>query len=455
MNFKRILGWGVILYVFLLPWQTRWIVVPGQLGGAPSEFLTFSIYATDILLLILFLFGVLVTLQPRFGSRRLGIGIIAFTIVCLSSAIFANRADLVITSWRFLLTGLMLYWALQQKWVQPSYVLGGFVAGAIVQSLFGVGQVVMQQTPVSSWLGLAAHDPAVSGTSVVEAGGYRILRAYGSLPHPNILGGYLAIALLATFGLYLKVYESVQAGFKIFTRENIRRHIEGRQWYIKTAAKIAGLFFVLAVLVIGLLLTFSRSAWVGFAAAWLITLLIIWLRKIKWGIALWFKWSAALLIISGMLFAIIPTPFLGRSSATGRLEGLSTTMRQNQYQDAWALIKMEPLRGVGYGNMVSAIFDKIEIGRKADAYQPVHNIFILSAVELGIFGGLVFLAFCWLIIHTGINHVLSGRAHWQILVLPLFTCLLVIGLFDHYLWTLQAGVMLWWLVVGLAGREEG
>jgi O-antigen ligase len=348
----------------------------------------------------------------------------------------------------------MLYWALQQKWVQPSLVLGGFVAGAVVQSVFGIGQVLTQATPVSSWLGLSAHDPAISGTSVVEAGGYRILRAYGSLPHPNILGGYLATALLATFGFYLKVYESVRDGFKIFTRENIRRHIEGRQWYIKTAAKIAGLFLIQAALLLGLLLTFSRSAWVGFAAACLITLVVIWLRKVKWGIALWIKWSAALLIISGVVFAIIPSPFVGRGSASGRLEELSTTMRQNQYQDAWALIKMEPLRGVGYGNMVAAIYDKLEIGRFADKYQPVHNIFILSAVELGIVGGLVFLAFCWLIIRTGIQHALSGSDPWRIMVLPLFVCLLVVGLFDHYLWTLQPGVMLWWLVVGLAGRKE-
>jgi O-antigen ligase len=213
------------------------------------------------------------------------------------------------------------------------------------------------------------------------------------------------------------------------------------------------LFLLLTILLVGLLLSFSRSAWVGFAAAWIITFFIIWLRKIKWGIALWIKWSAALLIISGVVFAIIPAPFLARSSATGRLEELSTSARQGQYQDAWALIKMEPLRGVGYGNMVAAIYDKLEIGRKADAYQPVHNIFILSAVELGIIGGLVFLAFCWLIIRTGIHHALSGSESWQFMVLPSFTCLLVVGLFDHYLWTLQAGVMLWWLVVGLIGRK--
>ena len=44
------------LFIFLLPWQTRWIWHYGSLNGGQSEYLTFSLYGTEILLwLILFL----------------------------------------------------------------------------------------------------------------------------------------------------------------------------------------------------------------------------------------------------------------------------------------------------------------------------------------------------------------------------------------------------------------
>ena len=39
--------------LFLLPWQTRWIARQGIINGNHSEFLTVSVYGTDLLLLFL------------------------------------------------------------------------------------------------------------------------------------------------------------------------------------------------------------------------------------------------------------------------------------------------------------------------------------------------------------------------------------------------------------------
>ena len=53
--------------MFLLPWQTRLIWQQGEINGAPWEYGTYSIYATQILLwLIIILFGI-----NRFVNREL------------------------------------------------------------------------------------------------------------------------------------------------------------------------------------------------------------------------------------------------------------------------------------------------------------------------------------------------------------------------------------------------
>ena len=52
-RFHKIIEYGLYLVVFLLPWQARLILVQGEMSGWPYEFSTISLYAIDILLLIL------------------------------------------------------------------------------------------------------------------------------------------------------------------------------------------------------------------------------------------------------------------------------------------------------------------------------------------------------------------------------------------------------------------
>lgn len=450
----RLLAMGLGVYVALLPWQTRLLLAQPRLGAAPTEYGTLSLYATDLLLLALGIGTCFLPARQR-GSRAVWTAIVAFGVVIFSSAIFANRSEIVLYSSRLFAAGVLGWWLVQQAWVKPAFILGCFVGGATLQALFGVGQFLAQSSPAFSWLGLASHDPAAAGTSVVEAGGLRWLRAYGSLPHPNILGGYLAVALLATFGLYLRVYQDVQKGFATWTRQNIRRHIEGKRWYIRQAWRIAGLLFILAVLLLGLLLTFSRSAWFGFAAGWGVTLALLIALRWPWGWRLWLKWTVFLVAVAGCTILVLPQPFLIRSEATGRLENQSLSERQQQFQDAYALIKREPVRGMGYGNMPAAVYDQLERGRESvHRYQPVHNMYLLSVVELGGVGGLVFLALLLMALRANLRQVFQQRSWVTLTALSALAALLVIGLFDHYLWTLSAGAMLLWLIIGLGSREE-
>ena len=54
---NKIIEWGVYLFIFLLPWQTRLILKEGDLNGY-WEYGTASVYGTEILLYFLFLLAI-------------------------------------------------------------------------------------------------------------------------------------------------------------------------------------------------------------------------------------------------------------------------------------------------------------------------------------------------------------------------------------------------------------
>ncbi len=451
---ERILSLGLGVYVALLPWQTRLILAQPKLGISPIEYGTFSLYATDILLLAIAI-GTLLNGKRAQLQKSIWTAIAALLIIIGCSAIFANRTEIVLYSVRTILMAILLWWLVQQPWAHLRFILACFLGGAVLQALFGIGQFLGQMSPASSWLGLAMHNPADAGTAVVEAGGMRLLRAYGSLPHPNILGGYLAVALLVAFGFYLRVYDDVRAGFSKWTRANVRRHVEGKQWYVRQAWRIAGLLAVLTILTVGLLLTFSRSAWLGFAAGWIVILVSLLVLKWQWGWQLWVKWSFFLAVVATFVVLAVPSAFTTRTEAVGRLEVQSISVRQQLFNDAYDLIKLEPLRGVGYGNMVVAVYDRLNRTRSSVfEYQPVHNVFLLSTVELGVLGGLVFLTLLLLALQTSLARIFRQRNWLALTGLATLCCLLVVGLFDHYLWALPAGAGLLWFVLGISTKDN-
>ena len=86
-------------------------------------------------------------------------------------------------------------------------VMLGLCGALIIQIIAGFIGFASQSTafvaPLDTvWPGVL--DPSTRGASVVELpDGLRILRAYGTLPHPNILGGFAFVSLLGPASLFL------------------------------------------------------------------------------------------------------------------------------------------------------------------------------------------------------------------------------------------------------------
>jgi O-antigen ligase len=266
-------------------------------------------------------------------------------------------------------------------------------------------------------------DPEGQGISVIEAGGHRWLRAYGLTAHPNLLGGYLGMSLLVCLG----AIRSISSRFRPFV------------W----AAIVVG--------ALGLLYSFSRSAWLGTAAglAYLAWVMRPWLgidwRSARVHRALWVV--GGLLVAGGLVLGFAYGELLGARLVrlSSPLEATSIRERLEDYRQAWGLIRAVPLKGVGSGYYIPALWAGVGEDRPP-GFRRVHNAYLLAAAELGVVGALLWgwgllappLFLAWGVRRRQGDVPGTGWA-------AAFVCALVICLFDSYLYVPS----IWWAALFL------
>tara|TARA_Y100000310_G_scaffold173181_1_gene173306 strand:- start:5547 stop:6932 length:1386 start_codon:yes stop_codon:yes gene_type:complete len=446
---NQIIEYGFYLFVFLLPWQTRLIWQDAYLNEYVWEYGRLSLYGTEILLwLVLLVFSIwLFKNRPlkkinlsQFFNRLKEPAILIYWLVILFilisgiSIFWSLDASLAYYNWFIMLeAGAMLAMivtfttgdssssqqAKQQSGFKLRKIAVVWVSSAVIQSIFAIWQFFAQYTFANKWLGLAYHHPTVGGSIILQTFNERWLRAYGSLPHPNILAGFLVIAII--FILYLSF---------IAKKRNQR-------------------IFVLASLVMiipALFFTFSRSAWLALIVS--LGILIFWLIKDKH--YLWKKTFFKILLLVIIIFSILgfsmSEPVLTRLTGDQDLEVASIYLRVAFAQQAWDIISNAPLQGVGVGNYTLGVFQQINDTWPGYYYQPVHNIILLILAEVGIFGLLVFLIMIGLL--TWFLEISPTSLEKMISFLPL-VAILTISLFDHYFWSLYSGAIIFWLILAL------
>jgi O-antigen ligase len=290
----------------------------------------------------------------------------------------------------------------------------GFCAALSIQLIAGFAGYAQQSTAFleslnMKWPGIL--DPSMRGASVVQlTNGLRILRAYGTLPHPNILGGFAFLLLLGPSSLFVAN---------------------------KKPNYPALILICLGIILIGL--TFSRSAWLA-----LIAFVIVLVLKSKY-----LSHNRLYLLLTSITLAFILTLYSTKDFVFTRIsdqatatETISTVGRSWLTKQALGVSHQHPLTGVGIGSFI------IELSRTAvegAPIEPVHNIFLLITAELGVVG-LILIISLFISIALGIYKANSPRA---ILASATLTGLGVISLFDHYLWTLAPGRMMLGLALGL------
>jgi len=440
------------LFVFLLPWQTRWFWHIGQLGGQTSQYLSFSLYATEVLFFIIIFLAVIIRLKNKdYETAVLNLKILdfyivifLFFIVAIFTLFFAQDKQVAFYYLLKFLEGFATLILIINFRISYKKIGWAVFLAAIIQSGLGIYQSLVQKVFASKWLGMAVQNQQDAGVSVVETASQRFLRAYGALPHPNILAGFLAVSIVVTITLIL------------LSRSNKEKLI---------------LNIGLAIISAGLFLTFSKSAFLALIIGLVFMSAFILLSKERETKIYLGQSLVLILVIMAILSLLFQAPLVSRLKGDNRLEQYSTDQRANYMQQAQDIIKNNWLKGVGLGNYTLAVYNAAQIKEEARFYQPVHNVYLLAAAELGILGFVFYILLIILAIkelwqfkieeslqllpilrNFKINRIFTfyqRRFFWFLSYTAIFIMLLIIMVFDHYFWTLYFGIIFWWLMFGL------
>ena len=410
------------LFIFCFAFQTRKIIY--QFSDSFNEWTSIYLYLTDILFILILLFWILRKRKQRFFKDSLKLikfkspsfWLLAFLIFSLVSLIQAKNIGLGFYSWFKLLEMIILFFYLKYNFKKLfsfekiSYI---FVFSGLFQSFIAIGQYIQQKSLGLKFLAESSLNPEMAGVAKIIVDGVKIIRVYGTFPHPNVLAAFIFICIFFTLYLFFKRNNS-------FSKK---------------------LFLIISYLILttSLFLTFSRIVIIVFLLLNLIYFILLFKKHKKQVLIIFLLFLIFLFIITYLIWPEVSSRF---HVSVG---DQAISLRLFYSQTSFLIIQEYPLIGIGFGNFVWEIREMLDL-LSSWIHQPVHNIYLLIASETGLIGLFLFLMFLYQLFRQ-FNRKLKNKKHY--LLLFIFCAFLFFGLFDHYFWTLQQGQLMFWMILGL------
>lgn len=388
--------------------------------GIRIDYLSPTVYLTDILILLLFIFFI-TSLQIKYLSKLfkrfswLSINLL-FLIVFLFLGVIFSKSPLAGFYGLFKLFEFIFFGVYTTRFVTKinfKKILFVFSVAIIFESMLSVAQYLKQSSigEFFYFFGERTFNGQTPGVANASINGELILRPYGTFSHPNVLGGYLLIGMtIILFSLGS-------------TKKQLRK-------ILYSMSLIGG--------TLALILTFSRIA----ILLWLIIIFIFLISKagknfLKKNIAFF------LIFISIVIFSVFYTPIISRFSNLS-LYDESFSQREDLLKSSFTIIKSHPFLGTGLNNFLIELAQVQKTNNVTFYLQPTHNIFLLVAVQTGILGLIYFIGF----LAKTFKKAFWKRdlINYKIIV---FLSILVLGSFDHYFLTVQQGQLLLSFIFGL------
>jgi O-antigen ligase len=273
-----------------------------------------------------------------------------------------------------------------------TYILVLSISLVIFQGLISFNQYSEGASIGLFFLGESSVVSGMMGSSFINLNNRLLLRGYGTFPHPNVFSGWLIFNILL--------------GWFLFESMNRKRDFS---------------IFLMLISSLALFLTFSRVSFIICGVIWLAFVIKMFInsRRIK-NFAFW-----------GLLSERALNLFTGGDTSWGD--------RVELMKASYNVIKENLLTGVGLGRFVQSMGDSVPRSSNGILLlQPVHNIFLLMLSEVGLLG-------CGLF--STLLYFFFKEKKWTLRFIVGLLVIFIIGMFDHYLFSLPQGLVLVFLIV--------
>lgn len=428
------------LFYFLLvaiPFQVRkTLYAPGWMF---NEWRSISVYATDVLIFALVaiwlwnsgfnirkILNISGYMRPGISANKaVWLALAGFLIV--SAVTIKNSEDWLIGLWywvRFAEFAVFFLYLASYARRKFDLALGCYalIAGAFFQAVVAIIQFFKQGSLGLTMLWESYISSDITGiASFYISSGEKIIRAYGTTPHPNILAGYLLLAIMAFY--FLALHSAKNS--KLYYAYPVLL------WaFFFTFARVAmfswGVIFAIGALAIFFKQDLRRQFWDNPHNRAKV-LKIFWITLIAGGLFLGFFWEETVsrILISSEEEAYALRAFYNSETVRGGIN----------------------LFGHGWGDYTVWLMEMYPYIPRY-MYQPVHNIYLLVYSEGGVAAGFFFAAFLIALVWRFVRATkLEGVLNLGILLVA--GGMLFVGLFDHFPLTIQQGRLMFWLALGL------
>lgn len=405
--------WDKVLLFLLL-------LLPSQFGrhfwlkqsllfGIKVDYLSPTVFLQDILILIILL-NWFFKHRSIFFTKRRRLFFSIYLLFAIVNIVFAFNPLVAAFSWlritEMLFLGFFVY--LNSKTVL-GLLFSVLPVIVIFESLLGIAQTITQSSigGLLWFLGERTFNIYSPGIARASWLGQIFLRPYGTFSHPNSLAGFVLVCLILIQG-------------------------KRKMSFFSKLSVFLGLILIT--------LAFSRTVWLTVCIISFIFVLYRLIRgfpntKTKFD----FPYLAAVLVL----------PVVGFLFSRTSIEAASISNRIQLAQIALSLIENHPWLGVGSGNFIIALSQTSFNWSWLYWLQPVHNIFLLAAAEVGLPFLAVIIVFLLWNFRSLFRYSLS-LSPVQTAFLISLAVISITGFFDHYWLTLIQNQLLLVLVFSLS-----
>ncbi len=388
--------------------------------GIRVDYLSPTIYITDVLILLLFVFlitslrkKIIQELLKKQFLLYLNLSFLGLSILIGIMLSKNPQAGLygILKLIEFVFLGI--YASRFVTKTNFKKVLFVFSIAIIFEALLAIFQYIQQGSigGLFYFFGERAFNGQTPGIANASINGSLVLRSYGTFSHPNVLGGYLAIGMtLILFNLGL-----------------IKNKIE-KNLYLGS----------LLLGTLALATTLSRIT----ILRWIVILFIFFISK-EGKNFLKKNRTFILILFSLILFFLFYSPIFLRLF-NFNLHDESLSNRGTLIESSLEIIKNNLFFGAGLNNFLIELAQIKQKNSVIFYLQPVHNIFLLVAAQAGIIG----LTYSLFFLAKTFKKAFEKKEliNYKSII---FLSILILGSFDHYFLTIQQGQLLLSFMLGL------